>query len=73
MSWLKLFLTLMPLVLELIRLFQRHRLSAKATQEVLDDLKASAQTLVLKAELARANVDQSDEAISADPHNRDNA
>ena len=71
MSSLLLILKLLPLVLAIINAIQRQRLTAAATQEVIDDLNRSVEALVAKAVAARATVDQSPEAIDNDPFNRD--
>jgi hypothetical protein len=68
---LKLILQLLPLLLAIIREIQRRRLTAEATAEVVADLNAKAETLVARAVQARLGVDTSDEAIDADPNNRD--
>lgn len=71
MQGLFLLLRLLPTVLEIIKIIQRGRLTAQATQEVLDDLHLSVQALVSQAVAARASVDSSPEAIVNDPLNRD--
>lgn len=71
MQTLFLILKLLPMVLELIKMFQQYRLTAQATQEVIDDLQMTADYLVARSGEAKAKVENTDEAISADPNNRD--
>lgn len=66
-----LILKLLPLVLGIVREIQRRRLTAEATDEVIDSLNSGADLLVARAIASRATVDQSEEAIKHDPYNRD--
>ena len=71
LGWLALFLKLLPAVLAIIREIQRRRLTAEATDALIADLDRSAELMVARAVAARATVDHSQEAIDADPDNRD--
>lgn len=71
MSTLGLLLKFLPVVLEIIRLIQRNRLSKEATKEVLDSFRQNGEIMVLKAEKARAEVSDDPDAIENDPYNRD--
>jgi len=71
LSWIKLLLAILPVVREIIRMIRRHQLSQAATREVLADLEANAQTMILKAKLARAEVKDDPDEIANDPYNRD--
>jgi hypothetical protein len=66
-------LKLLPMVLEIIKMFQMARLTQEAQDEVITDLQMTADYLVNRSNLAGAQVDKSEEAVDADPNNRDNA
>jgi hypothetical protein len=68
-----LFLKFLPFLLEIIRAIQQKRLTAQATDEMLADLQMTADYLVSRSNLAGAQVDKSEEAVDADPNNRDNS
>lgn len=65
-----LILKLMPMVLEIIKLIQLHRLTEKATEEMIADLEMTADYLVTRSKLARAEVKDTPDAIKNDPDNR---
>jgi hypothetical protein len=66
-----LLLKFLPMVLEIVKMIQAHRLSQQATDEMLVDLQQTADYLVSRSNLAAAQVDKSEEAKDADPNNRD--
>lgn len=70
MQTLLLILKLMPMVLEIIKLIQLHRLTEKATEEMIADLEMTADYLVTRSKLARAEVKDTPDAIKNDPDNR---
>jgi hypothetical protein len=72
MTYFLLLLKFLPMVLEIIKMIQVQRLTAEATDEMIADLQMTADYLVNRSNLAGANVDKTDEAIDADPNNRDN-
>jgi 5-methylcytosine-specific restriction endonuclease McrBC GTP-binding regulatory subunit McrB len=71
MQWLFAFLKLMPMVLELVRLIQLHRLTEEATDEMIADLEMTAEYLVTRANKARDDVKDTPEDIENDPFNVD--
>jgi hypothetical protein len=66
-------LKLLPMVLEIIKMFQMARLTQQAQDEVITDLQMTADYLVNRSNAAGAQVDKSEEAVDNDPNNRDNA
>jgi hypothetical protein len=66
-----LILKLLPLVLEIVRAIQAQRLTAAATEEMIADLEQTADYLVTRSNLARAEVKDTPDAIETDPYNRD--
>jgi hypothetical protein len=68
-----LLLKFLPMVLEIMKMIQAHRLTSQATDEMISDLQMTADYLVSRSNLAGAQVDKSDEAVDNDPNNRDNA
>lgn len=66
-----LILKLLPMVFEIIKMIQHHRLTTEATAEMISDLEQTAQWLSARAGKARATVDTSQEAIDNDPNNMD--
>lgn len=64
-------LKLLPMVLQIIQLIQRHRLTAEATQQMVDDLTMTADYLAASAGKARAEVKDTAEEVQNDPLNRD--
>jgi hypothetical protein len=73
MTYFLLLLKFLPMVLEIIKMIQVQRLTAEATDEMIADLQMTADYLVNRSNLAGAQVDKSEEAVDADPNNRDNA
>lgn len=71
MTWLKVFIALLPLIAELVRIFRRNKLTQEATAEVLDDLKDKTRVLVAEAVAARSSVDHSPSSVQNDEFNRD--
>lgn len=71
METLLLIVKLLPMVLEIVKMIQTHRLTAQATDEMITDLKMTADYLVTRTELARAKVSDAQADIDADPDNRD--
>ena len=71
MATLLLLLKFLPFLIELVQAIQRKRLTAEATQEMLDDLQMTADYLIARAGEARATVEHTDDAIANDPFNRD--
>lgn len=57
--------------LEIYKMIQAHRLTEQATDEMLADLQTTANYLVTRSKLARAEVKDTDEAIISDSFNRD--
>lgn len=70
MQTLLLILKLLPMVLEIVKAIQAHRLTQQATDEMIADLQQTADYLVTRAKLAKSEVKDSDDAISSDPDNR---
>ncbi len=70
MQTLLLLLKFLPLVLEIIQAIQRQKLTAQATQEVIEDLSMTADYLVARANAASATVDDSDDALLSSENNR---
>jgi hypothetical protein len=66
-------LKLLPMVLEIIKMFQMARLTQQAQDEVITDLQMTADYLVSRSSEAKAKVENTDDAFDADPNNRDNA
>jgi hypothetical protein len=66
-----LILKLLPLVLSIINMIQRQRLTAQATDEMIADLELTADYLVTRANQAAAEVKDTPDEIAADPFNRD--
>lgn len=71
MQTLLLVLKLLPMVLEIVKMIQAHRLSEQATTEMITDLELTADYLVTRSKLARAEVKDTEDEISRDPNNRD--
>lgn len=70
-AWLKLIVVVIPLLIELVRMFKRHGLEQEAAKEVADDLQLRARVLVAEATAARASVDHSPDSVQNDIYNRD--
>lgn len=68
---LQLVLKVLALAMTLFQEIRRQRLTQQATEEMMTDLMQTADYLVTRANLARAEVKDTDEAISEDPFNRD--
>jgi hypothetical protein len=66
-------LKLLPMVLEIIKMFQMARLTQQAQDEVITDLQMTADYLVARSSEAKAKVENTDDAFASDPNNRDNA
>jgi hypothetical protein len=66
-----LILRLMPMVLEIVKMIQAHRLTKQATDEMIADLEQTADYLVTRASLARAEVKDTPDEVANDPFNRD--
>lgn len=64
-------LKLLPMVLELIKLIQLHRLTAQQTEDMVNDLTMTAEYLATRAIKAKTEVKHTDEDIINDPYNRD--
>jgi hypothetical protein len=74
MGWwetISLLVKLLPMVVQIIQTIQRRQLTREATDALIADMTSSADILVARAIEARANVNTSQEAIDADPYNRD--
>ena len=71
MKTLLLILKLLPLVLEIVRMIQLKRLTAEATDEMIADLEQAADYLIMRSNLARAEVKDTPDEIASDPFNRD--
>lgn len=71
MTTLLLILKVAPVLLEIVKMIQQHRLTSKATEEMLADLQQTADYLVTRSQLARAEVKDDKDSISSDPFNRD--
>jgi hypothetical protein len=70
-STLLLLLKVAPVLLEIVKMIQQYRLTSKATDEMLADLQQTADYLVTRSDLARAEVKDSPDAIASDSFNRD--
>jgi hypothetical protein len=74
MGWwetISLLVKLLPMVVQIIQTIQRRQLTREATDALIADMTSSADILIARAIEARANVNTSQEAIDADPYNRD--
>jgi hypothetical protein len=71
MQALLLILKLLPMLLDIVRMIQQHRLTQQATDEMIADLQQTADYLVTRANLAREEVQHAPSDIEADPYNRD--
>lgn len=71
MQTLLLILKVLPVLLEIVKMIQQHRLTSQATDEMLADLEMTADYLVTRSNLARAEVKDTPDEIASDPFNRD--
>lgn len=71
MSTLLLLLKVAPVLLKIVQMIQQYRLTSKATDEMLADLQQTADYLVTRSNLARAEVKDTADEIKKDPFNRD--
>ena len=73
MTWLKLFFTLLPVLLEIIKMVKQHQLSVEEARNLSEEIKQNADALILKAKLAKLQVKDDSKSIEDDPYNRDRA
>jgi hypothetical protein len=71
MEFLSLLLRVLPTLLEIVKMIQQSRLTAQATDEMLADLQQTADYLVTRSNLAKAQVTDVQSEIDSDPYNRD--
>jgi hypothetical protein len=71
MQTLLLFMKVLPLLLEILKMLQQRRASIEAAEQIVADLTQAADYLIMGADLARAKVKDTDDEIANDPFNRD--
>lgn len=71
MQALLLILKVLPLFLSIVKMLMERRLTLQATEEVVASLEQAADYLIMRSNLARAEVKDTDEAVIADEYNRD--
>ena len=71
MQALLLILKVLPLFLSIVKMLMERRLTLQATEEVVASLQQAADYLIMRSNLARAEVKDTDEAVIADEFNRD--